>query len=1126
MSTVLSGLTLQQMQYFFQENGNGCPFIWQNQSAFGAWYDKLSQRLDMPSDSQVLDLGKRLCHLTPIERPTAAQIASEIVDFQGPIPYHCGCCEEQSDACAKADMVQDMQNITKNEEWNMTGPESPIVTGESLVQEPGSVNTPEANYQPPSFHEIQDNMTVMYYDENARPICRPKNTDLVPQEQPCYANGDDEPTVLASPPGMKDLAPKIKPPEAVSNGHLSPLTLHCEWPRCTALFTQKGDPLSLKDSLTSHHRSVHGSHDFGRTARLLDISSPSNGYASAKSDSVLDHGQLVNFIVTTETEEDPTVREIRRALKDRRDKRRKPAAEVPLVSKPLTSKHVSSTADTGALEGTSSDSDAKDPPSSPRLPRPPVRFAALPADRRPEETAHTTEEIVREPDFDLNEPVREPLIQAWWPALSQLPFNGLGDSDGAAISLVPEASFVPSFHLAATNQLTNYEVDRLNRGGSTALFVYGSLMFPAILQACAQFYVSEEGVYSSEHQRRLKTSSSDWAFVNESMVNAAAKMTPAVVSGYSRAKVKRRPWAFARQAYIRSADLHTGVVPDELHGFVISGLSDEAHLCLSHWHNEEMPTRLGFSRRSNQKSKSRSVEAPIFSRLTGAARILQVGGIEKTVSVAMFHCLDHRYDVPATLGHRALPPWDINQFIRSDAYPRLSEGVQSKQEHTLARTMRIRFVLRGDVLCSAVLRGKQEEVLAYLEKDYDIDARCRVYGTALQAAAAKGKDEMAMLLMAEGADVNAFGGRYKTPLIAAVVHGNEDLAKELIRKRAKVLATGGQYVNALYQAVSFSDISMAHMLLEKGAWLSHNYFEIQDLALENGNRNMIRMLEDYDVRGLWKKRLLERESSGSGNDANDSVTYLPYDERRALEKRSSLSLVRAVLMEALSLKGQRGKWTGIKAVRLLQTAIRMGASESIIESAAPFLSDYERLIEVVTQAFKQRTEEMETRGLEASSRSQRREVENGESSTLVSRRSRHREAATSTSASLRDTGPNYYSSDQRQQSNSNLNPREDASGEVFCLTCAGRGGKAGTERTCNECNGSTSIWSRSGVHSKKVTCPACRGRGFVFSSRDICRACNNGAAVGLNTPPQSPIAPSASRVRFAQGVEPPPPYAP
>jgi hypothetical protein len=745
-----------------------------------------------------------------------------------------------------------------------------------------------------------------------------------------------------------------------------------------------------------------------------------------------------------------------------------------------------------------------------------TRFSTLPEDRRPESISVRAEPADPDSGFDLEELLEEPLIDVFWPSLSRFEEYASVKSTDSAKQLLPSASFVPSFHLAASNRLFEYDFHPLR----PALFVCGTLMFPSILKACAEHYISEDGVYSSKLQRRLHTSSSDWASIDVSLQSAAECMTPAVIRGFVDCSVKRRPWACAAPASPGVFSYRPGQdIPKdqpEVHGFLITGLSDEAYQCLDHWHNEELPSRLGFARKPSKSTKgaTQANPKPLFARTTIYAEFEQPHKSRATKRAIMYQCLDHRYDLQAGQSPSILPPWDANAFLRSSAFTQLCGGTKSaswlREERRLAETMRIRFLMRGDVLCSAVLRGDGEKVMEYVEKGYDVNAKCRTFGTALQAAAAKGQDDIAMMLVEEGADVNTPGGRYKTPLIAAVVHGREDLVKYLLRNRADVLAPGGRYVNALYQAVSFSDVAMAHILLEKGAWLTKDYLEILDFAAENGNRSIMRMLEDYDVRGLSKKKLLDQRASDPASDPGDALTYVPYDERRAMAKPKTLTMVRAVVLEAFALKGQRGKWTGIKAVRVLQTALRMGASDSLIDKITPSLSSYDQLVQLICKASKQHAEEQ--RALQDADNSRGpREIERSDTS---SRPDRTQDVLPRRRA---PSPPRTYTSGYYED-RSRPSTAIDEFG-VFCLTCNGRGGRMGTERTCNECNGSTTVWERQGPHSTRRTCPTCQGKGYTFSSRDVCQACIRNGDDAITTVPESP----ARQVRFEDV---PPPYSP
>ncbi|KAJ9603770.1 hypothetical protein H2200_011956 [Cladophialophora chaetospira] len=1123
----------RKMQDFFLSNGNGRHFVRENQQASEAWCQMIANRLTLRPDNQMLELGIRLCHPIPIERPTAAEIASEIVDFNGPVKYHCGCCELKSDHWTNLDIVQDMQNMTKTEEWTMTDTVIPEEASDDLCDEPSPIsNVPDdpherllagadqgllvtdasANYQPPTVQEIQENMTVMYYDAEARPVCQPKDNHSDGPREPADIDQD---TMVSKPTNISAEAQRSEGEGAIAVPAPKSLRLQCDWPNCEAIFTADDPADAATLALLAHCRESHGCHDYGRTMSLLRMQTFAKGQKTSQSALDLEPAQLVNYSVNSDaTDIEPIVQRIHQARNDRQKKREMQIVQIAAAPAGTVSPGAFRPREgPGPQEFVAVVSSAKSSKKGPKSRKPEhgVRFGTLPEFQRPEPITLPVEETpYQQLEFDPQQILEEPLLEVFWPYLSHAFRNGSPNSSEAKTSTLPRTTFVPSFHLAAANRFSRSEV-----ASSSALFVYGTLMFPSILNACAQHYISEDGVYSSKLQRRLRTSPSDWAFINQSVQNAAEKMTPAVISGYGAHTVKRRPWAFLMSTTQSIGQDHYQVsVPPEVHGFVVMGLSVEAYECLEHWHNEEMPSRLGVLH--SKTSKSREGTQPnahiLFSHNRVNTYIELADQTSRRVAASIFMCVNHRYGTQIDPGHLELPQWDTNVFLRSPAFTQLGGGARSStsEEKRLATTMNIQFLMRGDLLCSAVLQGETQKVLQYVDRGYDINAKCRIYGTALQAAAAKGEDDMARLLLEEGADVNASGGRYKSPLIAAVVRGDEEIAKLLLRHKANVLASGGQYINALYQAVSFSDIDMAHLLLERGAWLSENYLEVLDLAAEDGNRNMMRMLEDYDVRSLWKKRLLDQHSTDSGYETNDEVAYVPFDERRALAKPTTLSLVKAVVLEGFSLKGQRGKWTGIKAVRLLQVAMRMGASESIIQRAAPFLSSYEQLVKVICEASKQHTEE-QRRLRHSGSSSEPRELEN--SDRRPGRSGGHSMTIPRPSTT---NASNFYT--DRNQANTTLDPSD-----TFCLTCNGRGGKAGTQRTCNECNGSTTVWKRQGTHSKRVTCHTCAGRGYTFSSRDVCRACNNGMGFSAAAAPVSSLT-SSSTVRFEEDYDAPPPY--
>jgi hypothetical protein len=64
----------------------------------------------------------------------------------------------------------------------------------------------------------------------------------------------------------------------------------------------------------------------------------------------------------------------------------------------------------------------------------------------------------------------------------------------------------------------------------------------------------------------------------------------------------------------------------------------------------------------------------------------------------------------------------------------------------------------------------------------------------------------------------------------------------------------------------------------------------------------------------------------------------------------------------LYLKGQRGKWTGIKGVKVLRAAFDVGILESILDTIRPHLSKYQDLVDFLGRAMAEYEEEQEGQG--------------------------------------------------------------------------------------------------------------------------------------------------------------------
>jgi hypothetical protein len=262
-----------------------------------------------------------------------------------------------------------------------------------------------------------------------------------------------------------------------------------------------------------------------------------------------------------------------------------------------------------------------------------------------------------------------------------------------------------------------------------------------------------------------------------------------------------------------------------------------------------------------------------------------------------------------------------------------------------------------------------------MEEHCDVDAPSVRFGTALQAAAYQGNEEMVHLLLDNGASVDARGGEYGCALIAAVVQNQPRVVKILLREKAYLFTPGGRYISALYQAVDFENLEIAHMLLEKGAWLTTYYNELLDLAAEHNDTEMIQELERYDVQLLHQKR--SRGTSKSSPSA-DQIEQYRQDDQKALQPTGSMGI--ALFIEAVKLKGQVGKWTGIKGVRLLRIALlEYDLDPKILETIRPHVHSFPSLQRFFTDAIGNRfggqlqpvrhtDVEDEDRNLEASSK--------------------------------------------------------------------------------------------------------------------------------------------------------------
>ncbi|KAK5687602.1 hypothetical protein LTS10_001742 [Elasticomyces elasticus] len=368
-----------------------------------------------------------------------------------------------------------------------------------------------------------------------------------------------------------------------------------------------------------------------------------------------------------------------------------------------------------------------------------------------------------------------------------------------------------------------------------------------------------------------------------------------------------------------------------INGFLVFGLSDEAIACLRSVY-EKGGSRGDFYDDSDKAKIWRDNE---FQAQTMTVCISTAERTTRRIEATTFVPYDD-YDRFESRGCK----WDLDAFVKSRTYTRLSSGNSRtswvEEEQSIADSINVAYIQVGDDLVNAVMQNDTAG-LAGLLAVCDVDAPSTRYGTALQAAAYGGHLAVMDLLIASGADIDAEGGEYGCALTAAVAGNQFQAARILLRHHATLFIPGGRYVSALYQAVSFEDVHMTHMLLEKGAWLTNNYGELLDMAAEHSNAEMTHELEQYDVRMLKQKRFEDEMLTSNYLTRNDTRQGT---KRSLIQKPSTDEMGMALICEALRLKGQEGKWSGIKGVKLMQIALHHGWDPKHLITARRFIHTF------------------------------------------------------------------------------------------------------------------------------------------------------------------------------------------
>ena len=150
----------------------------------------------------------------------------------------------------------------------------------------------------------------------------------------------------------------------------------------------------------------------------------------------------------------------------------------------------------------------------------------------------------------------------------------------------------------------------------------------------------------------------------------------------------------------------------------------------------------------------------------------------------------------------------------------------------------------GSALQAAARSGDMTIVQLLLTNEADVNAQGGHYGSALQAAARSGDMTIVQLLLTNEADVNAQGGHYGSALQAAAIRGDITIAQLLLTHGADVNAQGGASGDALQAAISSRDVGLVRLLLEAGAavrpehdfggYVGRKCYEVVELLLSYG----------------------------------------------------------------------------------------------------------------------------------------------------------------------------------------------------------------------------------------------------------------------------------------------------
>ncbi|KAH8800317.1 kinase-like domain-containing protein [Xylogone sp. PMI_703] len=177
MGTTLNNRTVDEMRSYFETHGTRGPYVRGNSEAADMWLEELKNSSNSVDDMQPLYLSRDMCQEQPNHRPTAAQVVSEILDFQGDVPYCGHCCDSENGTL----------RMTNNESAREYFLESDV---------------PQQSFQPLPFIDSPDkSLTAL-----AGPILEENDADSVLEVFPVDCKEVDLPVVKSNwhPPTVED----------------------------------------------------------------------------------------------------------------------------------------------------------------------------------------------------------------------------------------------------------------------------------------------------------------------------------------------------------------------------------------------------------------------------------------------------------------------------------------------------------------------------------------------------------------------------------------------------------------------------------------------------------------------------------------------------------------------------------------------------------------------------------------------------------------------------------------------------------------------------------------------------------------------------------------------------------